>query len=98
MSINAHRIKKVIYEDNAMTFRSVSNLASAIERHPNTADFRNMEGGGIIELPLSALKGILSEAEKNSLDESEIKALTKEIAQLEADGYNDGDYILYDMF
>ena len=96
MSINAHRIKKVVYADNGLTFKSGNKLACLIENHPETNDFRNMEGGGILELPLSALKEILNE--NKDLEPQEIEALTKEIAELEKEGREDGEYIQYDMF
>lgn len=98
MSINAHRIKEVVYEDNAMSFRSGSALASAIENHSDTNDFRNMDSGGILETTLRALKEILAEAKKKKLEAHEILALKAEIAMLEAEGKDDDDYIQYDMF
>lgn len=96
MSINAHRVEKVVYAEDGMTFRAGSALASAIEEHPETNDFRNMEGSGVLELPLRALKEILEE--KENLEEHEIEVLTKEIAKLEKEGKDNEDYILYDMF
>lgn len=98
MSINSHRILKVIYAEKGLSFRSGSPLGNAIENHAETNDFRNMDGNGVVELPLRALQEILEDQRAYLLEVSEIKALKEEIDALRSMGTDESTYIQYDMF
>ena len=98
MSIRTHRIKEIIYAENAMTIRACTPLFEAIEAHSDTNDFRNYDGGGIIETTVSALKEILKYAKDYGLSNEEKKELKNELAEIKKEGKKNDDYILFDMF
>lgn len=99
MSITSHRIKKIVYAERAISFRSGDNLGDAILSHPTTNDFRNDDGGGVIEIPLSSLKEIFELFEEYDLTKEDAEMLKAEIEQISLEGdKTDDDYILYDLF
>lgn len=98
MSIRSHRIVKVIYDDNTMSFQTGDEIYEAIISHGEGCDHTNMDGGGIIEIPLSGLKEILKDKKSYSFNKEQIIELKAEIKRLTDKGINDDEYISYDMF
>jgi len=98
MGIRAHRIKEVVYAEQTLFKAGAGKLGDFLENHGDTNDNRNDSGGGNIEFPFSVLKEALEEKDEIGLDDYEVETLKREISDLEKEGKEDDDYILYDLF
>ena len=92
MSIRAHRILKIQYAETTF-FRAGSSLGEAIMNHHETT---RPENGNQIEVTIIGLRQILTDY--NSLSEVDQKDLTEEIEILVKEGYDEDEYITYDLF
>jgi hypothetical protein len=98
MGVRAHRIKEIVYAEQALFKMGASKLGDFLENHGDTNDNRNQDGGGIMEFPFRVLKEAFEQKDKIGLEEYDIQCLKMEIADLEKEGKEDNDYVCYDLF